>query len=94
MVEEVGLIEEDEEEDVVVEEVLKEVVLLLEAELVVLGGTEVLLDNDGEDDEVITELVETVDEVVGGTGTGGVEVEVVLVGKEVEEDCEVDGGAL
>jgi len=76
-------------EDVVVEEVLKELVLL-EAGLAVLGETEVLLDDDDGDDEVIVELVEEVDEVVGGTVVGDVEV-VVLVGEVEEGDCEIAG---
>jgi hypothetical protein len=72
-------------EDVVVEEVLE--VAPLEAGLVVLGGTEVLVDGDDGDDVVITELVESVGEVVGGTEVG--DVGVVLVGEEEEGDSDV-----
>jgi hypothetical protein len=72
-------------EDVVVEEVLE--VAPLEAGLVVLGGTEVLVDDDDGDDVVITELVESVGEVVGGTEVG--DVGVVLVGEEEEGDSDV-----
>lgn len=80
MVEEVGW-----EVGVVVVEGVLEVALLV-VELVVLVGTEVLPDDDG---EVVTGLgeVETVDEVVvAGTGVG---VGVVLVGEEGEGDSEV-----
>jgi hypothetical protein len=66
----------------VVEEVL-EVVPLVE-ELVVLGGTEVLPEDDDDDDEdedwEVTGLVLAGDEVVGVTGVG--DVGVVLVGEE------------
>lgn len=76
--------------DVVVEEVLE--VVLLVATLVVLGGTEVLLDEDGNDvdndDEGVTELVVSVEkEVVEGSGVG--DVGVVLVGKGEEGVSEV-----
>jgi len=69
-------------EDVVVEEVL--VMLLARLVVLVLGGMEVLVDDD---DKVVSELVEVVDGVVGGTGVG--DVGVVLGGKEVEGDSEV-----
>lgn len=67
-------------ESVVAEEVL-EVVPLVE-ELVVPGGTEELLDDDEDEDEVgvDTVLVETDDEVVEGTGVG--DAGVLLVGEE------------
>jgi hypothetical protein len=75
---------------VVVVEVL-EVVPVVE-ELVVLGGTEVLLDDNDEDedeDPVDAGLVLTGDEVVGVTGVA--DVGVVLVGEEegVTEVAEV-----
>ena len=66
-------------ESVVAEEVLEVVPL---EELVVLGGTEELLDDDEDEDEVgvDTVLVEADDEVVEGTGVG--DAGVLLVGEE------------
>lgn len=82
---------------VVVEDVLE--VVLLPAVLVVLGGTEVLLDDEDEDEVEVeievgedTELVETGDEVLEETGV--VDVGVVLVDEEegVAEEVEVGTG--